>query len=177
MLILFDNGTPAPLRHALKGHVVVEAIERGWERTSNGELIAAAETAMSVKPELAFDVCWEVYRGAREVLEAKRGMSAMDWKEATKYLWRPDFRPRLAEWVADFALAGQAALDGPECASRMVMFRLYYLGLAPYENARHFIGLSEQGWVNWSEEVRRRVGKELLRRSMFPPRKYFGTTS
>ena len=45
MLILFDNGTPAPLRHALTGHVVVEAIERGWERTSNGELIAAAETA------------------------------------------------------------------------------------------------------------------------------------
>src|SRR3984893_2771994 len=135
--------------------------------------IAPAGTSMSVKPELAFDVCWEVYRGAREVLEAKRGMSAMDWKEATKYLWRPDFRPRLAEWVADFALAGQAALDGPECASRMVMFRLYYLGLAPYENARHFLGLSEQGWVNWSEEVRRRCGKELLRRGMFPPRRYF----
>ncbi len=45
MLILFDNGTPAPLRHALKGHVVVEAIERGWERLSNGDLIAAAEAA------------------------------------------------------------------------------------------------------------------------------------
>jgi hypothetical protein len=56
----------------------------------------------------------------------------------------------------------------------MVMFRLYYLGLAPYEKARHFLGLSEQSWVNWSEEVRRRVGKELLRRGMFPPRKYFG---
>ena len=28
MLIRFDNGTPAPLRYALKGHVVVEAIER-----------------------------------------------------------------------------------------------------------------------------------------------------
>ncbi len=128
---------------------------------------------MSVKPELAFDVCWEVYRGAREVLEAKRGMSAMDWKEATKFLWRPDFRPRLAEWVADFALAGQAALERPDCASRMVLFRLYYLGLAPYESTRHFLGLSEQSWVNWSEEVRRRCGKELLRRGMFPPRKYF----
>jgi hypothetical protein len=45
MLILFDNGTPAPLRYALKGHVVVEAIERGWDRLVNGELIAAAETA------------------------------------------------------------------------------------------------------------------------------------
>ena len=39
---------------------------------------------MSVKPELAFDVCWEVYRGAREVLETKRGLSTLNWKEATK---------------------------------------------------------------------------------------------
>jgi hypothetical protein len=45
MLILFDNGTPAPVRYALKGHVVVEAIERAWDRLLNGELIAAAEAA------------------------------------------------------------------------------------------------------------------------------------
>lgn len=128
---------------------------------------------MSVKPELAFDVCWEVYRGAREVLETKRGVSALNWEQAKKYLWRPDIRPRLNEWVADFALAGEAALGSPERASRMVMFRVYYLGLAPYDNARHFLGLSEHSWVNWSEEIRRRCGEELLRRAMFPPRKYF----
>jgi len=45
MLILFGNGTPAPLRHALTPHTVVEAIERGWDRLSNGELIEAAEAA------------------------------------------------------------------------------------------------------------------------------------
>ena len=45
MLILFDNGTPAPLRLALPEHTVVEAIDRGWERLVNGELIAAAEQA------------------------------------------------------------------------------------------------------------------------------------
>src|ERR1035441_6279079 len=48
MLILFDNGTPAPLRYALKGHVVVEAIERGWDRLVNGELIAVAEAGFEV---------------------------------------------------------------------------------------------------------------------------------
>lgn len=133
---------------------------------------------MSVKPELAFDVCWEVYRGAREVLETKRGIIAtLDWKQdANKYLWRPDIRPRLNEWVADFALAGQKALDGPDWASRMVLFRIYYLGLAPYERARHFLGLSEHGWVNWTEEIRRYCGKELLRRGMFPPRRYFSSS-
>ncbi len=126
-----------------------------------------------LKPELAFDVCWEVYRSAREVLDTKRGVSTQNWKNSDKYLWRPDIRPRIGEWVADFTLAGQAALDGPEWASRMVMFRLYYLGLTPYERARHFLGLSEHNWVNWSEEIRRRCGKELLCRGMFPPRKYF----
>ena len=45
MLVLFDNGTPAPLRFALPEHIVVEAIERGWDRLVNGELIAAAEAA------------------------------------------------------------------------------------------------------------------------------------
>lgn len=45
MLILFDNGTPAPLRNALKDHIVVEATERGWDRLTNGDLIAAAEGA------------------------------------------------------------------------------------------------------------------------------------
>jgi hypothetical protein len=43
MFILFDNGTPAPLRHFLRGHTVVEAIERGWDRLTNGDLITAAE--------------------------------------------------------------------------------------------------------------------------------------
>ena len=45
MLILFDHSTPAPLRYALKGHVVVEAVERGWERLVNGALLDAAEAA------------------------------------------------------------------------------------------------------------------------------------
>src|ERR1700722_19958118 len=45
MLILFGDSTPAPLRYALKGHSVVEAIERGWERLANGALLDAAEAA------------------------------------------------------------------------------------------------------------------------------------
>ncbi len=45
MLILFDNGTPAPLRYAFKGHAVVETFERGWDRLTDAELIAAAKAA------------------------------------------------------------------------------------------------------------------------------------
>jgi hypothetical protein len=45
MLILFDHSTPAPLRHALRAHVVVEAIDRGWDRLANGALLDATEAA------------------------------------------------------------------------------------------------------------------------------------
>lgn len=45
MLILFDNGVPSPLRHSLKGHTVVEAIDRGWEKLANGNLLEVAEAA------------------------------------------------------------------------------------------------------------------------------------
>jgi hypothetical protein len=45
LLVLFDQGTPAPLRHALAGHVVETAYERGWSSLKNGDLITAAESA------------------------------------------------------------------------------------------------------------------------------------
>jgi predicted nuclease of predicted toxin-antitoxin system len=43
MRILFDQGTPAPLRQHLVGHNVATAFERGLAELSNGELLAAAE--------------------------------------------------------------------------------------------------------------------------------------
>lgn len=45
MRVLFDQGTPAPLRKALTGHVVETAYEKGWSALQNGELISAAEGA------------------------------------------------------------------------------------------------------------------------------------
>jgi hypothetical protein len=45
MLILFDHSTPSPLRYLLSGHIIVEAVERGWETLTNGALLEAAEAA------------------------------------------------------------------------------------------------------------------------------------
>jgi hypothetical protein len=45
MKILFDHGTPAPLRHHLAGHEVSTAYEMGWANLQNGDLLAAAEKA------------------------------------------------------------------------------------------------------------------------------------
>ena len=43
MKILFDHGTPAPLRQHLPEHSVDRSAERGWELLENGELIRKAE--------------------------------------------------------------------------------------------------------------------------------------
>lgn len=145
----------------------------------------------------AFLVCHEIYQAARELVNSH--VPTTQLTSASKFLWRPDLRPRLVEYVADFARAGERALGagrtGPGAepmaprrgawtsggravkkvprASRLVLFRMYYLGGAEYEAARHLLGLSERTWSDWAEEVRQRVGAELVRARMYPPARYF----
>ena len=153
----------------------------------------------------AFDICHEVYRAAREVLDNK--IATLNMESSGKYVWHPDRLPQLTEYVADFARAGERALEGrgirtaamlrvgpshttlrtgpshttlrtgpshtPLRASRLAMFRVFYLGGAEYHAARRHLGISELTWADWAEEIRARVGRELLRARMFPPSKYF----
>jgi hypothetical protein len=46
--ILFDQGTPAPLRKSLAPHSVSTAFEMGWAELENGDLLAAAEKVFEV---------------------------------------------------------------------------------------------------------------------------------
>jgi hypothetical protein len=48
MRILFDQGTPIPLKHHLPGHEIQSAFELGWSKLTNGELLAAAEGRFDV---------------------------------------------------------------------------------------------------------------------------------
>jgi len=41
--LLFDQGTPAPLRRDLPGHSVDTLAEKGWSEKGNGELLDLAE--------------------------------------------------------------------------------------------------------------------------------------
>ena len=43
MRILFDQGTPVPLRKYLTEHSVTTAYEEGWSNLSNGDLLKSAE--------------------------------------------------------------------------------------------------------------------------------------
>lgn len=158
----------------------------------------------------AFLICHEIYRAARELVDSRVATSQLT--SPSKFLWRPDLRPRLVEYVADFARAGERALadcggnSGREIAalsrgaresggrvvknnhagfsakkfpsaSRLILFRMYYLGGAEYHAARRVLGISERTWSDWAEEIRLRVGDELIRAGMYPPARYFKQAS
>jgi hypothetical protein len=48
MRILFDHGTPAPLRRALGGHSVATTHEMGWSRLDNGALLREADKQFDI---------------------------------------------------------------------------------------------------------------------------------
>ena len=58
MRILFDHGRPSGIAASLSDHDVTEAIERGWDRVANGELLKVAEAA-------GFDVLLTTDKGIR----------------------------------------------------------------------------------------------------------------
>jgi hypothetical protein len=133
-----------------------------------------------MRPRDAFEICHEIYVVARELVDKR--LSTSQLQSPAKFLWRPDLHPRLVEYVADFATCGERALTPAGRsrrelqrfrASRMILFRMHYLGGAEYEAARRLLGLSEITCADWRDEIRDRVGKELMRAGMFPPAKYF----
>ena len=44
MQVLFDQGTPVPLRLYLPSHKVTTVFEKGWSRFKNGDLLRLAES-------------------------------------------------------------------------------------------------------------------------------------
>ena len=54
MLVLFDQGTPVPIRPFLQGHTVRTAAQQGWSKLTNGTLLDVAEAARdTAKPMVA----------------------------------------------------------------------------------------------------------------------------
>ena len=46
MRVLFDQGTPVPLRRFLNSHTVTTVYEKGWSSTRNGDLLQLADQEM-----------------------------------------------------------------------------------------------------------------------------------
>jgi hypothetical protein len=92
----------------------------------------------------AFDVCHDVYRAAREAIDSR--IPTLNAEAAGKYQWRPDRLPRLAEYVCDFARAGEKALgDGGGAGFRSSGFGATALGPILGEDRQAKLGGSRHG--------------------------------
>src|SRR5271165_3293730 len=130
---------------------------------------------MPIRPRDAFKVCWELYQSIRGDLE---GIPLLDpGKPPSDHAWRPNRGPRGNEFVADFHLACERSLEGPGYASRLILCRLYVIGMNPWQEVRQFMEIREDVAAMWLEEIEDRAGKEIMRRGLFPPRQYFGERS
>jgi hypothetical protein len=67
MKILFDQGTPAPLRHMLVVHAISTAYEMGWAKLGNGDLLSAAEASFDAFITTDQNLCYQQNLGARRL--------------------------------------------------------------------------------------------------------------
>ena len=67
MKVLFDQGTPAPLRRALTGHTVSTAFEMGWAELDNGDLLNVAEAAFDALVTTDQNLRYQQNRIARQL--------------------------------------------------------------------------------------------------------------
>jgi hypothetical protein len=98
MLILFDHVTPRGIARFLPGHTITRARQRGWDKLSNGDLLAEAERA-------GFDVFLTADKNIRyqQNLEGR--------KIAVVVLSTPQW-PMVRLHVAEIAAAVNAAMPG-----------------------------------------------------------------
>ena len=129
-------------------------------------------------PAEIFDVTLRRVRECQAIAEGLR---------AATMIWAPTggtrrVGNRVAEFVAEFALAGRQALGrNPRWRARAELFRLYYAEGRPYSQAREDLAqflkvdkLSPGTFDFWAAEIKKAVAPEIRRRGLFPPRLYFG---
>ena len=86
MRILFDQGTPAPLRHHLSGHSVSTAYEMGWSSLSNGDLLNAAEARFDLLVTTDHNLRYQQNLSGRTL--AILVLPTTNWPEIEKYVMK-----------------------------------------------------------------------------------------
>jgi hypothetical protein len=99
MRILFDQGTPLPLKERFASHQVETARHRGWSQLLNGELLAAADTA-------GFDLFITTDQNLRSQLDLGRFKIGIFVLMVTNWPMLEPFASQIAE-AAERVSAGQ----------------------------------------------------------------------
>jgi hypothetical protein len=127
-----------------------------------------------VKATEVFDKCHGCYRSLREWLKDSAGtVPSIDLENPSAgYQWRPE-PGRACEFIADFERIGRRALAHSEWKGRLKLFNVYFVRGADYRRAVRLVGVNESTFDYWYKEIKRSVGGEFSRTSLFPPSQYF----
>lgn len=90
MKVLFDQGTPVPLRRYLRPHEVTTVYELGWSTLQNGALISQAEAA-GFDVLVTTDKNWKYQQNLRERSLAVVVLPSTSW---------PKIQAKVSEVVA-----------------------------------------------------------------------------
>ncbi|MFZ1219891.1 MAG: hypothetical protein WAO00_11390 [Chthoniobacterales bacterium] len=90
MRVLFDQGTPVPLREFLQGHEVTTAFEMGWSDLSNGDLLAIAEKQFDVLSQrISSYATSRIFRGEELLFSCCHLQAGRNWRERPPRSERP----------------------------------------------------------------------------------------
>jgi len=96
--VLFDQGTPVPLRRYLRGHEVATVYELTWSTLQNGALISQAEAA-GFEVLVTTDRNWKYQQNLKERRLAVVVLLSTSW-------------PKIQAKVSDVAAAVDGAIPG-----------------------------------------------------------------
>ncbi len=124
-----------------------------------------------MKATEVFDKCYGCYRSLREWLKDSAGtVPSIDLENPSAgYQWRPE-PGRACEFIADFERIGRRALAHAEWKGRLKLFNVYFVRGADYRRAVRLVGVNESTFDYWYKEIKRSLGTEFSRTSLFSPR-------
>jgi len=105
--VLFDQGTPVPLRDFLPGHDVQVAFECGWGKLKNGALLTAAESG-------GFDCMVTTDKNIAYQQNLSRRKIALVVLPTTNWPKLTGITDVIAQAVADIGVGGYVEVGFPE---------------------------------------------------------------
>lgn len=94
MKVLFDQGTPVPLRRYLRTHEVTTVYELGWSTLQNGSLISQAEAA-GFEILITTDKNWKYQQNLRDA----HSRNCVSLNHGDSELWWPGIVYRPSTYV------------------------------------------------------------------------------